>query len=114
MIAAQLFATALQQENALFLDSTNATPSHAENPAKAAADAIARKVQDIIDISSSVMIPGYTGTFPEGIIQTWGRGYSDASASNVYQSLLSGDSDRKIEFAIKKLFTICSADPRIV
>lgn len=54
------------------------------------------------------------GFLPGGILNTFERGYSDASASNVYNELAKLYPDEHFELAIKKLFTICSADPRIV
>jgi aspartokinase len=60
-----------------------------------------------------VLVPGYAGGLRGGILSAFDRGYSDATASHLYQTL-APRLPESVELAIKKLFVVCSADPRVV
>ena len=70
-------------------------------------------MHSLLETSNTVLVPGYVGLIPDGILKEFGRGYSDASASHIYQQLSKNFPHEHFELAIKKLFVICSADPRI-
>ena len=56
--------------------------------------------------------PGYYQGLPGGIIATWGRGYSDATATRIHDSVHELFPDWILTLAIRKMYPICSADPR--
>ena len=87
---------------------------HPKNEVKAIYEKVASDVHFLLETSSAVLVPGYVGFIPDGILKEFGRGYSDASASHIYRQLSERFPDEYFELAIKKLFVICSADPRIV
>ena len=58
------------------------------------------------------MSPGYYSGLPGGIIGSWGRGYSDATAARIHDHLKSLYPLWDFSLAIRKVYPICSADPR--
>ncbi len=56
--------------------------------------------------------PGYYAGLPGGIIATWGRGYSDATATRIHDTIHELFPDWTLTLAIRKMYPICSADPR--
>ena len=109
----KLFQRALLGSVAPDVDDVSAAPEES-NALQGIYNTISDRTHTILEQSNTVLLPGYVGFIPGGIMAAFGRGYSDATASYVYRELSAGFPDDEFEFAIKKLFVICSADPRIV
>lgn len=116
IIASKLYVVILNDDGAKFLDTTNVITKNPNNAVIEAASNIKTKVVDILEQEDTwvIIAPWYTWIFPNWIIKTWDRWYSDATAANVYMALKDSCDYDNLELAIKKLFVICSADPRIV
>lgn len=116
IIAYRLYDAILRSDGSKFLDTSNIISNESVNPTLEAANNIRDRVEEILRESDTKVIiaPWYTWVFSGGIIKSWGRWYSDATAANIYRSLKNSWKYNNLEFAIKKLFPICSADPRIV
>jgi aspartokinase len=59
-----------------------------------------------------VLSPGYYGWLSGGIIGSWGRGYSDATAARIHDTIKYFYKEWDLSLAIRKMYPICSADPR--
>lgn len=94
------------------LSETDLENSH--DPVKVIYEKVAQKVSALLEQHNTIVVPGYVGFIPGGIIPLLGRGYSDVSSASIFRELKNTHHETSFEFAIKKLFVICSADPRIV
>ncbi len=61
-----------------------------------------------------VCLPWYVEWVKGGVISYVGRGYTDWMAAHIYSGLKSFLPDEDVVFAIRKMFALSSADPRIV
>ena len=72
------------------------------------------RILSMLESTGIVVSPGYYGWLPGGIIQTWGRGYSDATAVRIYESIKEMYPAWNLTLSIRKMYPICSADPRSI
>ncbi len=71
-----------------------------------------RTIPALLEKYSTVISPGYYAGLPGGIIGSWWRGYSDATALRIYENLKKILPEWNLTLAIRKMYPICSADPR--
>jgi aspartokinase len=116
MLTAELYKVALPDFE--YIDTKNPLKNAEWKGAQGTVEQIYHGVSDqvawVLQSQKNVLMPGFVGTLPGGVLSHSGRWYSDVTASRVIAWLGSIMRDRELIFAIKKLFVICSADPRIV
>ena len=72
------------------------------------------KFAPTLENTGIILCPGYYAGLPGGIIRMWWRGYSDATAARIYEILRERHPQWNLTLSIRKMYPICSADPRSI